>query len=61
MVFADATRFEEPAVGAILANPKSSTLACPRLVTKNIRQLDVAMHDPLRMGWVQTVRNLRGQ
>ena len=43
------------------ASPKSKILACPRLVTRNVGRLDVAMNDAFRVRGVQCVGNLDGE
>ena len=49
------------AFGASLAKPKSRIFAWPRVGDEDVRRLDVAMDDPLRVGSVQRIGNLDGQ
>jgi hypothetical protein len=58
IVSAAAILLDEPAVGATFASPKSSILAWPRLVTKDVAGFDVAVDDPFAVGRIERVGNL---
>ncbi len=65
MLFVDRGRRPDPARGIgrgrDLGQPEIQHLGVPALGHENIRGLDVAMHDALRMRRIQPIGNLDGQ
>jgi hypothetical protein len=46
---------------ASLAKPKSSTFTCSRCRHEDVRRLDVAVDDPMRVRAIQRIGNLDGE